>query len=147
GVIQTLNQGDRIYFDDGLTMAKVVAFAENGVKLKIERDSSKKSRIKAEKGINFPDSQLAISSLTDFDLACLPFVMSYADTVGFSFVRKASDLARLREELRRLSDEIPPIILKIETKEAVDNLPQLLLEGMKSPYLGVMIARGDLAVE
>ncbi|MBK9334453.1 MAG: pyruvate kinase, partial [Ignavibacteria bacterium] len=39
------------------------------------------------------------------------------------------------------------IILKIETTEAVNNLPSLLIQGMKDKYFGVMIARGDLAVE
>lgn len=147
GVIQTLNPGERVYFDDGMTLARVLAVKNDFAELEIERDSSKKSRIKAEKGINFPDSRLAICSLTAYDIACLPFVMSHADTIGFSFVRKPSDLSTLREELGKFSDDIPPVILKIETKEAVDNLPELLLEGMKSPFLGVMIARGDLAVE
>lgn len=147
GVIQALNRGERVFIDDGLIQARIMEVREQGVRLKIERDSSKKSKIKAEKGINFPDSDLPISSLTDYDIACLPFVVSHADTVGFSFVRKASDLKKLREELGTLSDDIPPVILKIETKEAVDNMPQLLLEGMKCPHFGVMIARGDLAVE
>src|SRR5690606_27963690 len=49
--------------------------------------------------------------------------------------------------LYRLKKDIPPIILKIETHEAVVNLPDLLLEGMVEPDFGVMIARGDLAVE
>ncbi|UZD23220.1 pyruvate kinase [Algoriphagus halophytocola] len=147
GVISALKIGERVFIDDGLIMAKVEKLQDKRARLKIERNSSKKSKIKAEKGINFPDSDLPISSLTSFDIACLPFVMSHADTVGFSFVRKASDLHKLREELEVFSNEIPPVILKIETKEAVDNLPQLLLEGMKHPHFGVMIARGDLAVE
>ncbi|SFU18844.1 pyruvate kinase [Algoriphagus locisalis] len=147
GVISALKVGERVFIDDGLIMATVEELLERGVRLKIARDSSKKSKIKAEKGINFPDSDLPISSLTDYDIACLPFVMSHADTVGFSFVRKASDLQKLREELASFSSDVPPVILKIETKEAVDNLPHLLLEGMKHPHFGVMIARGDLAVE
>ena len=147
GVISALKVGERVFIDDGLIMAKVEELHEHGARLIIERDSSKKSKIKAEKGINFPDSDLPISSLTDYDIACLPFVMSHADTVGFSFVRKASDLKKLREELASFSTDVPPVILKIETKEAVDNFPHLLLEGMKHPHFGVMIARGDLAVE
>lgn len=147
GVISALKVGERVFIDDGLILARVEELLNHGVRLNIERDSSKKSKIKAEKGINFPDSDLPISSLTAYDISCLPFVMSHADTVGFSFVRKASDLQTLREELSAFSSEVPPVILKIETKEAVDNLPQLLLEGMKEPHFGVMIARGDLAVE
>ncbi|WP_339878009.1 pyruvate kinase [uncultured Algoriphagus sp.] len=147
GVINAMKVGERVFIDDGLIMARVDEVLSHGIRLKIERDSSKKSKIKAEKGINFPDTELPISSLTAYDIACLPFVMSHADTVGFSFVRKASDLEDLRSKLSGFSSDIPPVILKIETKEAVDNLPQLLLEGMKQPHFGIMIARGDLAVE
>lgn len=147
GVIDALKVGERVFIDDGLTLAKIEEVTDRGLKLSIERDSSKKSKIKAEKGINFPDSHLPISSLTAFDLDCLPFVVKHADTVGFSFVRKASDLENLRTELAKFSDDLPPVILKIETGEAVENLPQLLLEGMKEAHFGVMIARGDLAVE
>lgn len=68
--------------------------------------------------------------------------------VGYSFVRYESDLASLQGALRKLSPHTPPhIIIKIETPEAVKNLPALLLQGMKERAFGVMIARGDLAVE
>ncbi len=147
GVIQNLKIGDRVFFDDGLILGIVEKKERGGVQLIIERISSKKPFLKAEKGINFPDSLLDISSLTDFDRECLPWVVSNADTLGFSFVREAEDLAELRTEMKSLSSTIPQIILKIETSEAVVNLPDLLLEGMVEPVFGVMIARGDLAVE
>lgn len=147
GVVQALKVGERVFFDDGLILARVDKVTDRGVALLVERISSKKLLLKAEKGINFPDSDLAVPSLTPFDLFCLPFASTYADTIGFSFVRRPDDLAHLRAELRKINAVIPPIILKIETQEAVARLPELLLEGMKEPDFGVMIARGDLAVE
>lgn len=147
GVVQGLKVGERVFFDDGLILARIDKLSSRGVALIVERNSSKKPYLKAEKGINFPDSELEVPSLTRFDLSCLPFACTYADTVGFSFVRKPEDLAFLRSELRKYTMEIPPVILKVETREAVIRLPDLLLEGMKEPDFGVMIARGDLAVE
>lgn len=147
GIIPWLKPGERVFIDDGLILGRIVEVNENRASLKIERISSKKHVIKAEKGLNFPDSTLHIPSLTEYDRACLPFACEYADTVGFSFVRTAQDIADLREALKAYKTDIPPIILKIETHEAVVNLPDLLLEGMVEPDFGVMIARGDLAVE
>jgi len=147
GVIEGLHPGDRVFIDDGLILGMVEKIENDRAEVRIVRISSKKPFIKAEKGINFPDCSLQISSLTDFDRECLPFVCSNADTVGFSFVRSSRDIADLREALFDFVEDIPFIILKIETHEAVRNLPELLLEGMKDADFGVMIARGDLAVE
>ncbi|MDX5340494.1 MAG: pyruvate kinase [Cyclobacteriaceae bacterium] len=147
GLVESLKVGERVYFDDGLIRARVDQISNKGVSLKIERISSKKPLLKNEKGINFPDSDLKISSLTGFDLKCLPEVIKMADTIGFSFVRNPDDLANLRLEMAKLTDSPPPVILKIETRDAVIQLPELLLESMKDPCFGVMIARGDLAVE
>lgn len=147
GIIPWLKAGERVFIDDGLILGKIQEVFQDKASVRIERISSKKSIIKAGKGLNFPDSTLNIHSLTEFDRSCLPFACAYADTVGFSFVRTAADIAELRMALGEIKPEIPPIILKIETHEAVVNLPQLLLEGMVAPDFGVMIARGDLAVE
>jgi pyruvate kinase len=67
--------------------------------------------------------------------------------VGYSFVRRPEDVVRLQSALEKLNRPDLGIILKIETEEAFQNLPRLLLQAMKSPRVGVMIARGDLAVE
>ena len=147
GIIESLKVGDRVFIDDGMIFGKVEELGLNKAAVRIVRISSKKPFIKAGKGLNFPDSTLGIASLTEFDRACLPFVIAHADTVGLSFVRKAEDISALRAELYKLHTEIPPIILKIETHEAVENLATLILEGMVEPNFGVMIARGDLAVE
>lgn len=147
GVISGLKIGDRVFIDDGLILGLVQKVERGKALLKIVRISTKKPFIKAEKGINFPDCSLQVSSLTDFDKKCLPFVCANADTVGFSFVRSSLDIADLRTALKEIVADIPFLIFKIETQEAVKNLPSLLIEGMKDPDFGVMIARGDLAVE
>ena len=71
-----------------------------------------------------------------------------ADIVGYSFVRTEADVLELQSRLANLgAGEKLGIILKIETREGFDQLPRLLLAAMRSRAVGVMIARGDLAVE
>lgn len=146
GIPKYLKKGERIFFDDGIIEAVVDNVTNNRAALRVARVPPKKPFIKTGKGINFPDSTISISSLTEFDKNCLPFICEYADMVGFSFVHHAADIAELQETLQRMNGK-PHIILKIETAEAVKNLPALLLQGMRHEIFGVMIARGDLAVE
>jgi pyruvate kinase len=89
-----------------------------------------------------------VDALTPDDLAILDFVKHHAHLVGYSFVRTSADLKDLQAKLYTAKNHHKPyIIIKIETPEAVENLPGLLLQGMTQPNFGVMIARGDLAVE
>jgi pyruvate kinase len=147
GIIAMLKKGERVYIDDGIIKGVVESIKKDRAALRIIRIASGKQQIKAGKGINFPDTDISISSLTEFDKACLPFVCEHADMVGYSFVRYASDLAGLHQALETISRQPPHIIIKIETPEAVKNLPLLLFQGMQRKVFGVMIARGDLAVE
>jgi pyruvate kinase len=101
----------------------------------------------ADKGINLPESALRLPSLTSKDLADLRFIAANADIVGYSFVRTESDVFDLQERLEELGGEQLGIVLKVETIRAFENLPGLLLAAMRSPCAGVMIARGDLAIE
>lgn len=146
-IIESLKIGERVLFDDGMILCLVKSTDDNKALLEVVRISSKKPFLKAEKGINFPDTKLNTPSLTAYDRTCLPFVVSEADTVGFSFVRSPEDIQQLRAEMSQISNSYPSVILKIETAESVRNFPSLLLEGMKDLSFGVMIARGDLAVE
>ncbi|MCS6929724.1 MAG: pyruvate kinase [Saprospiraceae bacterium] len=147
GVVAALRPGERVLFDDGLYEAVVESTNGLAATLRLTRASARKPRIKAEKGINFPDSSLSVSSLTDYDRSVLPFASQYADLVGFSFVQRAEDVAELQALLKQCRSKHLPIVLKIETYEAVQNLPSLLFQGMREAVFGVMIARGDLAVE
>ena len=74
-------------------------------------------------------------------------MIELADLVEMSFVRTPSDVERLLDELDRLGGHNLGIVLKIETRQGFEYLPQLLLTAMRRPRVGVMIARGDLAVE
>jgi pyruvate kinase len=85
--------------------------------------------------------------LTAEDIAQLPFIARHADLVGYSFVRTPTDIERLQDELARVHGNHLGIVLKIETRKAFERLPELILTAMNSPSIGVMIARGDLAVE
>lgn len=147
GILPMLKKGDRVYIDDGVIRCLVEKVKKDRVGIRVTRVSSEKGQIKAEKGINFPDTLLDIPSLTEFDKSCLPFISENADIIGYSFVKSPEDIRALRTELKRLNDHCLPLIIKIETPEAVKNLPSLLLEGMKEQAFGLMIARGDLAVE
>lgn len=147
GIIEKLKKNDRVYFDDGIIKGIIEKAKKNKAAMRILRIGTGKPRIKEDKGINFPDSELSFPPLTDFDKQCLPFICEHADLIGYSFVNMPSDLEALQEFMESLSSKIPAVILKIETPEAVKNLPGLLLQGMTQKVFGVMIARGDLAVE
>ena len=145
-VIKQLKAGERVLFDDGLIEARVISNADGIATLRILRISSKKQQLKTKKGINFPDTRLDLPGLTELDRSLIPFICQHADLVGFSFVRDATGVMELQKILASCTKK-PHIILKIETPQAVKNLPSLLIQGMKDEVFGVMIARGDLAVE
>jgi pyruvate kinase len=147
GILPMLKVGERVYIDDAVIRAVVEKVKKNALGIRITRDSSKKGQIKSEKGINFPDSEIDIPALTAYDRKCLPFICANADLIGFSFVKSPLDLSELRSLLHEISEKTPAVILKIETPDAVKNLPMLIMEGMKMKGFGIMIARGDLAVE
>lgn len=143
-----VKEGEHIFFDDGKFEAKVTNVKPGEVTVKIVRISAKNHFLQPERGINLPDSEITIPTLTVEDRQNIPFICEHADMVGYSFVNSPSDIELLREELNRYSTRRKPsIILKIERLTAVQNLPSLLINGMKDEALGVMIARGDLAVE
>lgn len=148
-MLAMMKPGEHIFFDDGKFEAKVIESTAAWARVRIKRISTKKPFLKAEKGINLPDSDLNIAPLTDEDKRNIPFICQHADMVGYSFVSEPGDVDFLRTELKKHggSRHIPAIILKIERLSAVQNLPGLLMNGMRDGAVGVMIARGDLAVE
>ena len=147
-ILAFVKVGEPIVFDDGKFEATVVRVEPGSVTVRIVRISTKNPVLKPEKGINLPNSDLEIAPLTPDDMRNIPFVCTHADMVGYSFVICPEDIDMLRSELRKHSTgTLPAIVLKIERLSAIQNLPALLLNGMKDESLGVMIARGDLAVE
>ena len=146
-VLGDVRPGERIWFDDGKIGGVVEASDAEGLRVRITQVPPGGGKLRADKGINLPDSSLRLPGLTVKDIADLAVVVRLADMVGLSFVNRPEDVRDLRTELRRLDAEQLGIVLKIETRAAFDRLPSLLLAAMHTPAIGVMIARGDLAVE
>jgi pyruvate kinase len=146
-VFEFVAVGDRVALDDGRMLGVARACEPGEIEVEIRRANPRGSRLRGDKGVNFPDTLLAIPGLTAKDLADLDFVVRHADLVGLSFVKTPQDILRLEEELAQRGGEHVGIILKIETRAAFEHLPALLLTALRSPPVGVMVARGDLAVE
>ncbi len=147
-VFKKLRPGDPVLFDDGKIEGEVASVSKDHFEVKITRANEKGARLKAEKGMNFPMTKLGVSGLTAKDKKDLEFIVKHADIVNFSFVNSRKDIKALFSELHKLkADDHFGIILKIETRQAFDNLFEILLEAMQKKPIGVMIARGDLAVE
>jgi pyruvate kinase len=138
---------EHIWFDDGKIGGIVAGNDGNIIKVEITHTNLKGGRLRSEKGINLPDTDLNISALTDKDLTDLESVVRFADIIGLSYVRTPEDVFSLQEHLTRLGANHLGVVLKIEISRAFENLPQLLLASLASPPVGVMVARGDLGVE
>ena len=145
-IIKDADVGDRIFFDDGLAETKVIKKRDGELEVIVLRCNDG-FKLKSEKGINLPDTVLSLPSLTNADIRNMPFVMKHADIVGYSFVRTVADIKALHQQIDKYKREDIGVVLKIENQESFDNLPILLIEAMKKSKVGVMIARGDLAVE
>jgi pyruvate kinase len=138
--------GHPVWFDDGKVGGVVREAAADRFVVEITH-APPGGRLGAGKGINLPATDLRVPALTPKDAADLRFVAAHADLVGYSFVRSAGDVALLRSRLAEAGGGRLGIVLKVETESAFRRLPELLLAAMRSPAVGVMIARGDLAVE
>ena len=139
--------GEEIWFDDGAIGGVITRVTPDVIDVKITNARPNGSRLRGDKGINLPDSNLTLPALTGKDLEDLHFIAKHADLVGYSFVRSADDVQELQKNLALLGGEHLGIVLKIETRRAFEELANLLLMAMRSPAAGVMIARGDLAIE
>jgi pyruvate kinase len=139
--------GEPILFDDGKIRGVIRDAAKDVLRVQITGVAGGTAKLRSEKGINLPESDLSLPALTTKDVEDLAFVATYADAVAMSFVQRPSDIDDLMREMRKLDAAHIGIVLKIETKAAFDRLPDLLLSGMQHPPVAVMIARGDLGVE
>ena len=139
--------GERILFDDGRIGGSIEEIMPDRLRIRITETRIGGDRLRADKGINLPDSRLKLSAITAKDLEDLPFVVKHADIVGVSFANQAADVRALRKQLAALGGGKHAVLLKVETHRAFENLPAMLLAAMEGPVAGVMIARGDLAVE
>jgi pyruvate kinase len=146
-VFEDVQSGDAICFDDGKITGVIENIDSQRATVKIHRARACGEKLRGDKGINLPDSVLRLSSLTAKDIETLEFVVQHADMVSLSFANSAADVELLQQHLKRLGGEKLGLILKIETRRGFENLPEMLFAALRSTRCGVMIARGDLAVE
>lgn len=133
-----LNAGDAVMLADGSVALKVVSSMAGTVLTEVTLPGEVRSR----QGISFPGARLRLESLTEKDLHDLDWTARHeVDFVGMSFVRRAADIDRLREELKR-HGSTAQIIAKIEKAEALAELDAII-----ERTDAVMVARGDLGVE
>lgn len=146
-VFEDARAGDAIWLDDGKIGGVIESIEPDRVRVRIERAREAGEKLRGDKGINLPDTALRLSALTDKDIKDLEFVVRHADMVSLSFANCAADVEQLQQHLKRLGGEKLGVILKVETRRGFEHLPEMLFAALRSPCCGVMIARGDLAVE
>jgi pyruvate kinase len=135
---QDVAPGDKILLDDGNLELRVVGAAGSEVECEVVHGGL----LKPNKGMNLPGVKLSTPALTAKDRADLAFgIRNGVDYVALSFVRQAADVEECKALIRELG-ATTPVIAKIEKREAMDDLPQIL-----EATDGVMVARGDLGVE
>ncbi len=143
-----LHLGGDVLVDDGKLRAKVEAEDPRGFVLRVVGARERGEKLRVDKSVNLPGVPLNLPPLTAKDRTDLDFVARHADIVGYSFVQSASDVDLLSRELgARAEGRVLPLLLKIETEQGVRRLPEIIVAAAGLRPAGVMIARGDLAVE
>jgi len=141
-IAEDVSPGDRVLIDDGLLSLRVESVEDGEVRCVVVDGGE----ISSHKGLNFPDSSLSIKGLTEKDVEDLRFGVQELrpDWIAASFVRSGEEVRTLKERIREFAGDASPIpvISKIEKHEAIDDIEGILRESD-----GVMVARGDLAVE
>ncbi len=131
--------GDNILFDDGLVRANITAISGKDINCKICNDGY----VSTKKSVNVPNVSVQLPPLTEKDINDLKFACENDyDFIAMSFVRKASDVITAREHLKKFGGKDIQIIAKIENREGVDNIDDIIAVAD-----GIMVARGDLGVE
>lgn len=138
GLSEDVRVGDKILFDDGRISLDVTAIDGPRVIASVEQGGGMRSRI----GVHLPSRTMRGGALTEKDKADLLFGLSLGvDYIALSFVRRADDMRLVRDIVQAWGADTP-IIAKVETPDAVDNLESVLAASD-----GAMVARGDLGVE
>lgn len=137
-IIKTVKKGDCILIKDGLIETKVVQKYAEHIICKVICGGL----LSSNNGLNFPDSQLNVPTITKKDREDLKFGMKMnVDFVALSFVKNQKDIENLRKLIAK-SGKKPDIIAKIERHEAVKNLVSII-----KATDAVMVARGDLGAD
>ena len=146
-VYRDIRLGEPVCFDDGRISGIVEKHEKTQLQIRITHTQHPVEKLEGRRGVNLPDTDLNLPALAEKDQRDLEFAAKHADMVGLSFTNSADDVRVLRRRLEELGRKDIGVVLKIETKRGFANLPAILLEALKFPACGIMIARGDLAVE
>ena len=146
-VFDFVSVGDRVLLNDGKIAGVVNSISDDRLEMTVTKAKPTGSRLRGNRGINFPDSDIRLPGLTAPDKEILQFVIDHADVISQSFVKRPADIISLQDALLAKGENNLGLIIKIETKKGFKNLPRLLLTAMRRYPIAIMIARGDLAVE
>jgi pyruvate kinase len=139
GLAADLRPEDFVQLDDGRVRLRVIDIANGRVTCVVEQGEALRDRM----GVNLPSRRVRLRALTDKDRDDLAFGLALGvDYVALSFVKSADDIREMRDVCRSLGQPPPPVVAKIETPEAVENLDEIMRAAD-----AVMVARGDLGVE
>ena len=137
-VIGDINIGEKILIDDGKIELKVVSKEDKQLEATVVRGGILLER----KGVNLPESDIKLSSVTEKDIKDLNFgLKNDVDWIALSFVRSAKDILELKNLIKD-SGYKTKVIAKIEKPQAIKNIDDIIIESD-----GLMVARGDLGVE
>jgi len=141
-IVNDINIGESILIEDGLK--RLVVVEKEGKSLVAEVING--GVIKNHKGVNVPDSKLKIGAVTKKDEEDLAYAMSReVDFIALSFVSNGQEIEETREKMKKLlgrEDNLPQIVAKIERKEAIKNIDEII-----AATDVIMVARGDLGIE
>jgi pyruvate kinase len=150
-VFAAVQPGHRVLLDDGKFEGTVLEGAtSDAFRVHLSRVAGGSAKLAGEKGINLPDSPLALPAFGPDDAADLAAALALKpDLIALSFVQTPRDVLDLHDALDAAGavGAAAGVLLKIETAAAFVALPSLLLAAMRRPRFAVMVARGDLAVE
>jgi pyruvate kinase len=131
--------GDRILIDDGLIELIVTAIVGEDINCKILNSGI----VKNNKGVNVPGVKTKLPAINEKDHEDILFgIKNDIDFIAASFVRTVADVEVIREILKKNNGSHIRIIAKIENKEGIENIDEIIRAAD-----GIMVARGDLGVE
>lgn len=139
-----------VLYDDGNIEAIVSEIMENEFILEVTKTKGSSKRVKAEKGLNFPNNTFTFDSLNEKDKRDIEFACHHGDIIGCSFVNRGRDIQIIQEEIEKVlgkESKSMSLMAKIETVRATKNLPEMIFTAASKNPFSVMIARGDLAAE
>ncbi|WP_273841633.1 pyruvate kinase [Rubrobacter calidifluminis] len=138
-IAEDVEPGHRVLIDDGLIGLEVEEIKNGEVVCKVIEGGP----VSSHKGLNFPDSSLSIHGLTEKDVEDLRFGVEVLkpDWIAASFVRTGQEVRDIKRLIKEFGGDVP-VISKIEKHEAIDDIEEII-----EASDGVMVARGDLAVE